>query len=83
MHLRRLIVLPVVLAISSAVPASPGSMTPDEAKRFVAGKLFAYTCFEGTRGAGRINADGSVAGTIQVRGAAPSVTSRCRPTPSG
>jgi hypothetical protein len=71
MHLRRFIVLPVVLAIFSAVPALAGSMTPDEARRFVAGKLFSYSCFEGTRGAGRINADGSVAGTIQVRGAAP------------
>ncbi len=71
MHLRRFIMLPVVLAIVSAVPALAGPMTPDEAKRFVAGKLFSYTCFEGTRGAGRINADGSVAGTVQVRGAAP------------
>ena len=71
MHRRRFIVLPVVLAIFSAVPALAGSMTPDEARRFVAGKLFSYTCFEGTRGAGRINADGSVAGTVQVRGKAP------------
>lgn len=71
MHLCRFIVLSVVLAASSAAPALAGSMTPEEARRFVAGKVFSYTCFEGTRGAGRINLDGSVVGTIQVRGAAP------------
>ncbi len=32
------------------------------------GKLFTYQCFEGTRGAGRITDNGSVAGTIQFRG---------------
>jgi hypothetical protein len=41
-------------------------MKPEEAKRFIAGKLFSYTCFDGTRGAGRIHADGSVVGTMQV-----------------
>ena len=62
----------VVLAgLVSALPAAAGEMTPDEARRFVVGKQFAYTCFEGTRGAGRIHADGSVAGYIQVRGSAP------------
>ena len=35
------------------------------------GKQFAFTCFDGTRGAGRIFADGSVMGTIQVRGSGP------------
>jgi hypothetical protein len=30
--------------------------------------MFHYTCFEGTRGQGRIYPDGSVAGSIQVRG---------------
>jgi len=46
-------------------------MTPEHARRFVVGKVFSYTCFEGTSGAGRISADGSVAGTIQVQGAGP------------
>ncbi len=32
------------------------------------GKLFSYTCFEGTAGSGRIFADGSVVGTIRFRG---------------
>jgi hypothetical protein len=68
MHRRGLLVLPVVVAVCGVVPATAGTLRPEEAKRFVAGKVFSYTCFEGTRGAGRINEDGSVAGTIQVRG---------------
>jgi hypothetical protein len=43
-------------------------MRPEEAKRFIANKLFSYTCFDGTRGAGRIQADGSVIGTMQANG---------------
>ena len=35
-------------------PALAGQMNADEARRFVAGKVFAFTCFDGTRGAGRI-----------------------------
>jgi hypothetical protein len=46
-----------------------GRLTPDAARRFVAGKLFAFNCFDGSRGAGRIYGDGSVIGTIQFRGA--------------
>ncbi|HTZ00968.1 MAG TPA: hypothetical protein VMC05_01450 [Xanthobacteraceae bacterium] len=41
---------------------------PEQARAFVVGKLFTYTCFEGTSGAGRIFADGSVVGTIKFRG---------------
>jgi hypothetical protein len=51
---------------SVLAPAAAAEMKPDEARRFIAGKLFSYTCFDGTRGAGRIQADGSVAGTMQV-----------------
>ncbi len=54
-----------------AAPAFAEELKPDEAKRFVAGKLFSYTCFEGTTGAGRIHPDGSVAGTIQIGGHGP------------
>ncbi|HEY5293587.1 MAG TPA: hypothetical protein VIJ43_14880, partial [Burkholderiales bacterium] len=35
---------------------------------FVIGKMFSYTCFEGTRGQGRVLPDGSVIGSIQLRG---------------
>jgi len=41
---------------------------PEQARAFVVGKLFAYTCFEGTTGMGRIYSDGSVVGTIKIRG---------------
>jgi hypothetical protein len=61
----------VVAALLAVVPAHAGEMRPEDAKRFVAGKYFSYTCFEGTRGMGRIQADGSVAGTIQMRGSGP------------
>ena len=37
-------------------------------------QLFAFNCFDGSRGAGRINGDGSVVGTIQFRGAGPART---------
>ena len=46
-------------------------MTADAARRFVTGKLFAFNCFDGSRGAGRIYGDGSVIGSIQFRGAGP------------
>ncbi len=41
---------------------------PEQARAFVVGKLFSYTCFEGTSGVGRIFPDGSVVGTIRIRG---------------
>jgi hypothetical protein len=41
---------------------------PEQARAFVVGKLFAYTCFEGTSGMGRIYSDGSVVGTIKIHG---------------
>src|SRR5215475_9780236 len=61
----------VVAGIIAAIPAGAGELKPLEAKRFIAGKYFSYSCFDGSTGAGRINADGSVVGTIQVRGSGP------------
>lgn len=61
----------VALGLVASVPAFSEELRPEEAKRFIAGKLFAFNCFEGTRGAGRINADGSVAGSIQIGGSGP------------
>lgn len=52
----------------AAVPAVAGEMSAEEARRFVIGKMFTYTCFEGTRGQGRVLADGSVVGSIQFQG---------------
>jgi hypothetical protein len=61
----------LLVGLLTAVPALAGEMTPEEARRFVVGKLFSYTCFEGTRGQGRVHADGSVVGSIQFQGSGP------------
>jgi hypothetical protein len=61
-----------VAAGAVIVPALAGQMmNADEARRFVAGKVFAFTCFDGTRGAGRIFEDGGAAGAVQFSGAGP------------
>src|ERR1700745_3704830 len=56
------------LGILGAGWAAAESLGPEQARAFVVGKLFSYTCFEGTAGVGRIFADGSVVGTIRIRG---------------
>jgi hypothetical protein len=61
----------IIAAVIAAAPAIAAELNPEEARHFIAGKHFSYTCFEGTNGAGRINADGSVIGTIQIRGSGP------------
>jgi hypothetical protein len=58
----------LLVGLLTAVPAVAGEMSADEARRFVIGKMFSYTCFEGTRGQGRVHSDGSVVGSIQFRG---------------
>jgi hypothetical protein len=58
----------IAVAALTAVPAHAQQMNAREARAFVVGKMFSYQCFEGTRGAGRIMDNGSVAGTIQFRG---------------
>ena len=64
--------LAVAVALLLATgPAVAQTMNAEAAKRFVTGKLFAYTCVDGSRGLGRIYADGSVIGTIQSSGAGP------------
>src|SRR5437763_729929 len=65
------IVLGAVTAAAMVAPAIAGSMNADEARRFVAGKVFAFTCFDGTRGAGRILDDLGAAGAVQFSGAGP------------
>ncbi|QDM18655.1 hypothetical protein FNL55_23425 [Tardiphaga sp. vice352] len=64
--------LGAVFAAFVAMPAMAGSMTADEARKFVAGKVFAFTCFDGTRGAGRVFDDGGAAGAVQFSGSGPS-----------
>src|ERR1700741_4229378 len=65
------IVLGTVAAGAMIVPALAGMMTAEEARRFVAGKVFVFTCFDGTRGAGRILDDMGVAGAVQFNGSGP------------
>jgi hypothetical protein len=65
------LVLGTVTAGAMIVPALAGMMNADEARRFVAGKVFAFTCFDGTRGAGRVLDDLGAAGSIQFSGAGP------------
>ncbi len=62
-------VIGVGLLGSGAVIAE--ELGPEQARAFVVGKLFAYNCFEGTSGVGRIFSDGSVVGTIRMRGQGP------------
>lgn len=64
-------VLGTVAAGAMIAPALAGMMNADEARRFVAGKVFAFTCFDGTRGAGRILDDLGAAGSVQFSGAGP------------
>src|SRR5512138_3810481 len=65
------LVLGAVTAAAMIGPAVAGMMNADEARRFVSGKVFAFTCFDGTRGAGRILDDMGAAGSIQFSGAGP------------
>jgi hypothetical protein len=63
-------------AVGFALLLVPGSalaqtMSADAARKFVMGKLFAFNCVDGSRGLGRIYADGSVIGTIQSKPSAP------------
>jgi hypothetical protein len=61
----------LTVGLMAALPAVAGEMSAEEARRFVIGKMFNYTCFEGTKGQGRVNSDGSVAGSIQFQGSGP------------
>ncbi len=58
----------VCACVLVAGPALAEELGPEQAKIFVVGKLFAYTCFDGTSGMGRIFSDGSVVGTIRISG---------------
>jgi hypothetical protein len=62
-------VLGAVAAGAVIAPALAGQMmNAEEARRFVAGKVFAFTCFDGTR---RILDDMGAAGAVQFSGAGP------------
>jgi hypothetical protein len=61
-------VIAVMAGLATALPAIAAEMSASEARRFVIGKLFSYTCFDGTRGMARVHDDGSADGFIQTRG---------------
>ncbi len=63
--------LALLVGLAAALPAVAGEMSAEEARHFVIGKMFTYTCFEGTRGRGRVFPDGSVVGSIQFQGEGP------------
>jgi hypothetical protein len=66
------LVLGALTAGAVIAPAFAGQiLNGEEARRFVAGKVFAFTCFDGTRGAGRILDDGGAAGAVQFSGSGP------------
>ena len=65
------LVLGAVTAGARIVPALAGMMNADEARKFVTGKVFAFSCFDGTRGAGRVLDDLGAAGSIQFSGSGP------------
>ena len=61
-------VLFTTAAVWAAVPAVAGNMGADEARHFILGNLFTFTCLEGTSGQGRVNGDGSIEGVIRLGG---------------
>jgi hypothetical protein len=63
MVLRAAVALAGLLAVA---PAFAEPMNAEAARHFVAGKLFSFTCFEGSSGTGRIFHDGSVAGVMRM-----------------
>src|ERR1700759_3221204 len=65
------VVLGAVTAGAMIAHALAGSMTAEEARKFVGGKVFAFTCFDGTGGAGRILDDLGAAGAVQFSGSGP------------
>ena len=64
-------VLGTVTAGAIAMPAFAGMMTAEEARKFVIGKVFTFTCFDGTRGAGRVMEDMGAIGAVQFNGSGP------------
>jgi len=64
-------VLGAVAAGAVIAPALAGQMNAEEARKFVSGKVFAFTCFDGTRGAGRVLDDMGATGAVQFNGSGP------------
>lgn len=50
-----------------SVAQAEEQLSPEQARAFVVGRDFAFNCFEGSKGSGRVYPDGSVAGFINLR----------------
>ena len=57
-----------VVTLLAFSPALAENLDAEAARRFIVGKLFAFTCADGSRGVARVYDDGSVIGTIQFHG---------------
>ncbi len=57
-----------VVTLLAFSPALAENLDAEAARRFIVGKLFAFTCADGSRGTARVYDDGSVIGTIQFLG---------------
>jgi hypothetical protein len=71
MKVQRLALVVAATVVGAIPPAKAEELRATEARQFIAGKHFSYSCFDGTNGNGRIYADGSVAGYIQPGGSGP------------
>jgi hypothetical protein len=60
-----------VSVVAVSVPARAQALNAEQARHFVAGKLFTFNCFEGSTGSGRIFHDGSVVGLVRMQGQGP------------
>jgi hypothetical protein len=60
--------LATAFALATSAATAEEVMTASAARAFVAGRLFSYTCFDGTAGSGRIFNDGSAMGTVRPGG---------------
>jgi hypothetical protein len=60
-----------LMALAVSVPAKAEMLNAEQARQFVAGKLFSFNCFEGSTGSGRIFHDGSVVGLVRIQGQGP------------
>jgi hypothetical protein len=58
-------------AATASLPAAAQELNATQASRFVVGKVFAFTCYDGTTGSGRVFADGSAAGSVNMQGKGP------------
>ena len=57
-----------IVSLLAFSPALAENFDAESARQFMVGKLFAFTCADGTRGAARIYDDGSLIGTVQFQG---------------